>query len=109
MTVIHHPSADHPVELLYQRFLSGARITLDDSSDVLKQRCDALLRWTDQQFAVVLAHGLATEIETLRYMRGPGFLLRKFQPTLSHEAPDSRQNSGFEHFIRSVGHTKSSA
>src|SRR5471032_1117626 len=106
MTVIHRPSADHRVELLYQRFLSGARITLDDSPDFLKQRFDALPRWPDQHFAVVLAHVLAKEIETLRYMRDPGFLLREFQPTLGHEAPDRRQNSGFEHFFRSAGHHK---
>jgi hypothetical protein len=78
VAVIHGPTPDERVELPYQRFLGGASVALDDLPDLVKQRFDALLRWLDQQFAAVLAYVLAKEIETLRYVRDPGFLLRQF-------------------------------
>src|SRR5580704_5432292 len=104
--MIYSPSADHRVELAYQRRLCCVSITLDDGSDLVQQRFDALLRWLDQQLVAVLSDILPEEVEPFRDMRDSGFLLRQFQPTIRQEATDGGKNVGFEHVLRRTGDHK---
>jgi hypothetical protein len=57
-------------------------------------------------FAVVLAHVLAKEIETLCNVRDPGLLFRELQTSNGQELPDRQKDFEFEHIFRCAGHSK---
>src|ERR1700730_6691614 len=104
--MIHSPPSDHRVELPYQCRLRCVSIALDDSSDLVQQRFNALLSWLGQQLVAVLSDILPEEVEPFLDMRDSGFFLRQLQPTIRQEAMDARENFGFEYVLRRTGHHK---
>jgi len=73
--MIMGPAPYERVEPLYQHPRRNLQARLHDASDALTKGFLPPLRWLDEQFALVLAHVLAQEVNPLLDMDNPGFLL----------------------------------
>ena len=83
MPVIIGPTPSHGVELGNQIRRCSLLIGLHDLPDLTEELFDILSGGFDQQFARVLAHVLAQEIEAVLNVRDMGFLRGEFQSALA--------------------------
>ena len=65
-------------------------VVLDRFPDSVQQSFNALQRWFDEQFAVVLAYILSEEVESIVDMCDVGLLVRQFQASFAQELFDER-------------------
>src|SRR5580700_6173200 len=101
--VIHSPTGDLLVELVYKVPRLNRFVSLDNFSDIGKEARHVLFRRRNYKLAVVLANVLSEKVEADFYMRDQGLLFREFQPSFAQKLHDKRFDFVLKQLLRAAG------
>ncbi len=94
------PSSYLGIEGGNQPVCCGLFVTLNDLSDVSKERFDVLFRRAGKEFPVVLAYMLSEKVESILNGRYLGFLFREFQASFAQKLGDEGFDFRFQYLLR---------